>query len=117
LAIDAASDLNESISKVGVVFGDAGDSVVAFSKTTAKSLGQSQRQSLEAAGTFGNLFRALEDHQQPAADMSTSLVTLAGDLASFNNVDPAQALDALRSGLSVRPSRSASSVSTSTTPP
>jgi hypothetical protein len=99
LAIDAASDLNESISKVGVVFGDAGDSVVAFSKTTAKSLGQSQRQSLEAAGTFGNLFRALKIGQKPAADMSTSLVTLAGDLASFNNVDPAQALDALRSGL------------------
>jgi hypothetical protein len=31
--------------------------------------------------------------------MSKRLVTLAGDLASFNNVDPAEALDALRSGL------------------
>lgn len=99
LAIDAASDLNESISKVGVVFGDAGDSVVKFSKTTAKALGQSQRQSLEAAGTFGNLFRALGITEKQSASMSTSLVTLAGDLASFNNVDPATALDALRSGL------------------
>jgi hypothetical protein len=31
--------------------------------------------------------------------MSTKFVGLASDLASFNNTDPAQALDALRSGL------------------
>ena len=31
--------------------------------------------------------------------MSTSVVELAGDLASFNNVSPQEALEALRSGL------------------
>jgi hypothetical protein len=98
-AIGEASDLSESMSKVNVVFGKSSPLVRKFAKTAAKSLGQSQQQALEAAGTFGNLFTALKIGQQPAAKMSTSLVKLAGDLASFNNVDPAQALDALRSGL------------------
>lgn len=98
-AISQASDLNESITKVQRVFGDSSKAVIDFSKTTATALGQSQNQSLAAAGTFGNLFRALKLGQGESANMSTKLVTLAGDLASFNNVDPAEALDALRSGL------------------
>lgn len=98
-AISQASDLNESVTKVQRVFGDAGQSVIDFSTTTATSLGQSQNEALAAAGTFGNLFRALKLGEGQSAQMSTRLVTLAGDLASFNNVDPAEALDALRSGL------------------
>ncbi len=98
-AVDAASDLEESMNKVQVVFGDAADSVVAFSQTAATSLGQSQQQALEAVGTFGNLFTSMGLGQDVAADMSTGLVTLASDLASFNNLDPTEVLDKLRSGL------------------
>lgn len=98
-AIDAASDLNESMSKVQVVFGDSAKSVIDFSKTAATGLGQSQAQALAATGTFGNLLRALGLTTTQSADMSTQMVQLATDLASFNNTDPAVALDALRSGL------------------
>lgn len=98
-SVKAASDLAESVSKVGVVFGDSAGEVKKFAKTAATSLGTSEQKALEATGTFGNLFVALKIGQKPAAAMSTKLVALAGDLASFNNVDPAQALDALRSGL------------------
>jgi hypothetical protein len=98
-AVGAASDLNESQSKVGVVFGDSAQAIEDWAKTAATSMGQSRQQALEAAGTFGNLFTALNIGQGPAADMSKSLVGLAGDLASFNNVDPQEALDALRAGL------------------
>lgn len=98
-AVDAASDLDESMSKVNVVFGDTAASVIAFSETSATALGQSQQQALEAAGTFGNLFVSMEMGQDVAADMSTGLVTLASDLASFNNAMPEEALDALRAGL------------------
>jgi hypothetical protein len=98
-AIQAASDLNESISKVGVVFGGASIQVKAFADTAAESIGQSEQQALEATGTFGNLFVSMGLGTTTAADMSIKLVQLASDLASFNNVDPAQALDALRSGL------------------
>ena len=97
--VNAASDLAESSSKVGVVFEENAGKVRAFAETAAESLGMSEQKALEAAGTFGNLFRALGVTTDEAAEMSTSLVTLAADLASFNNVDPEEALLALRSGL------------------
>lgn len=99
LSLGAASDMEESLSKVGVVFGDAAERVTAFSDTAAVALGQSKAQALEAAGTFGNLFVSMELGQDTAADMSLGLVTLASDLASFNNAMPEEALDALRAGL------------------
>jgi hypothetical protein len=98
-AIDAASDMDESMSKVGVVFGEAAERVVGFSETAATALGQSQSQALEATGTFGNLFVSMGLGDDASADMSIGLTTLASDLASFNNSMPEEALDALRAGL------------------
>jgi hypothetical protein len=98
-AVDAASNLNESMSKTGVVFGNSAAAVEAWSKNSATAMGLSQQAALEAAGTYGNLAVSLGLPQQQAADMSTSLVGLAGDLASFNNVPVGDALDALKSGL------------------
>ncbi len=98
-AVGLASDLSESTSKVGVVFGDAAGQVRDFASTAAESMGMSSQQALEAAGTYGNLMVSLGLTEKQSASMSTTLVQLAGDLASFNNVDPTEALDALRSGL------------------
>lgn len=98
-AVKAASSVNESMNKVDVVFGTSSDRIKAFAKTASDSIGQSQGQVLEAAGTFGNLFTAMGIGQERSADMSTSLVALASDLASFNNIEPTEALDKLRSGL------------------
>lgn len=98
-SIQAASALAESTSKVGVVFDDSAGKVKAFAETAAKSIGQSEQQALEAAGTFGNLFVAMGLGGDTAADMSVAMVKLASDLASFNNVEPDEALLALRAGL------------------
>jgi hypothetical protein len=98
-AVSAASDLTESASKAGVVFGKSSASVLAFGDTAAKSLGLSKQEAIEAAGTFGNLFVAMGIGQGTSADLSTSLVKLASDLASFNNANPADVLEALRAGL------------------
>lgn len=98
-AVDAASNLNESVSKTGVVFGQSAADVEAWSKSSATSIGLSQQAALEAAGTYGNLAVALGLPEATAADMSKSLVGLAGDLASFNNVPVDTALAALQSGL------------------
>jgi len=95
----AASDTAESLSKVRVVFGESASGIEAFAKTAATSLGISNQSALSAAGTFGNLFRAMGLGQQPAADMSKSILTLAADLASFNNMDPTEVLEKLRAGL------------------
>ncbi len=98
--VQAASNLEESQSKVDAVFGQSARTVQEFAKTTAASLGITRQQTLEAAGTFGNLIQAFGLSRDEAAGMSTNLVTLAADLASFNNVDIEEVFQALRSGLS-----------------
>ena len=99
LAVKAASDTAESVDKMGRVFGKAAGTVDAFSKNAAKGLGMSRQRALEATSTFGNFFNTIGLAPEKSAGMSTALVQLAADLASFNNVDPQEALDKLRSGL------------------
>lgn len=94
------SDLAESQSKVNVVFGQSAKVINDFAAHSAESLGLSTQKALEATSTYGNLFQAFGVGQSSAATMSTSLVQLAGDLASFNNASPDDVLLALRSGLS-----------------
>lgn len=95
----SASDVEESANKVSVVFGDAASSVLSFSETASTALGMTKQKALEAAGTFGNLFVATGLTQSTSAELSTQLVQLASDLASFNNMDPTEVLEKLRSGL------------------
>lgn len=98
-SVQAASDLAESQSKVAVVFGQSSAAINAWAETSATSLLMSKQAALEAAGTYGNLFQAFGIGQQQATEMSTTLVQLAADLASFNNTSVDEALQALRSGL------------------
>ncbi len=98
-AINAASDLNETVSKVGVVFGKNSEQVLAWGKNAATAFGLSQSQALAAAGTFGNLFVSMGMAAPQSAKMSEGLVQLAGDLASFNNLDPGEVLEKLRAGV------------------
>ena len=98
--INAASNLEESQSKVNVVFGDSAKAVSEFASTAAISMGISKQAALEATGTYGNLLQAFGVAQPAAKEMSLSLVQLAGDLASFNNTSVDAAIQALRSGLS-----------------
>lgn len=98
-SIQAASDLNEQINRARVTFGAAAGSVISFSETTASTLGIAQAQALEAASGFGAMAQAAGLSESAAAKMSTELVTLAADLASFNNQDPSEMLERLRSGL------------------
>lgn len=98
-SIKAASDLNESTSKSQVIFGKSSAAVDDFAAHADKALGLSKQAALEAAASFGNLFLGTGKSQAEAAGLSTKLVALAGDLASFNNIDPTLALEKLRSGL------------------
>lgn len=98
-SIKMASDMVETKSKVKVVFGDMADYVEQWSEGSAKSMQLSQQQALEAAGTFGNLFIAMKIGKKDAAEMSTVLVQLAGDLGSINNMDPSLVLVKLKSGI------------------
>lgn len=94
-----ASTMNESLSKARVVFGESSKSIEAFAETSTRSMGLSKQATLEAAGTFGNLLVAIGLTKPAAADMSKGMVKLASDLASFNNIPTADALEKLRAGL------------------
>lgn len=98
-SVMAASDLSESMNKVQVVFGTLGGDMMNWSTTASQALGMTQNQALSAVGTYGNLFRSMGMTEEMSGDMSTSLVELAADLASFNNIDPTEALEKLRAGL------------------
>jgi hypothetical protein len=98
-AVNAASDLSESLNKARVVFGDAAHDIIAFSETSAEKFGIAKQSALEMAANFGNLAQSAGIAEQASADMSIALVELAADLASFNNVDPTVALDKLQAGL------------------
>lgn len=99
-AFTMASDLNESVSKVQVVFGEFAKGTIEWAQSAATSLGMSTQAALEAAGTFGNFLQSMGLAKPAAVGMSEALVELASDLASFNNANPEDVLLALRSGLS-----------------
>jgi hypothetical protein len=100
IAISAASDLHEEITKTRVVFRGVEADALNWSKQMDVAFGQSQQQALAAVTNFGGFFKVAGKGRAEALNLSKSMVELGGDLASFNNSSPEEALDALRSGLS-----------------
>jgi hypothetical protein len=94
-AIKFASDFEESNNKVDVAFGASAASVKDFSKTTLETFGIAKSSAVEMASLFGDMATSMDLPQGAAAKMSTSLVGLAGDLASFKNIGIEQAQTAL----------------------
>lgn len=98
-AVEAASDQGESLNKARVIFEKSAKSVVRWSKTTADAFGISRAAALETAGGFGAMLESAGLAEAEAAKMSKAIVELGSDMASFNNQDPSEMLDKLRSGL------------------
>ena len=98
-AIAAASDLAESTSKVGVIFGDVSEEIKKFAAQAATSLGQTRTQAQNAASTFATFGKAAGLTGQDLSKFSIEFVKLASDLASFNNTSVDQAINALGAAL------------------
>jgi hypothetical protein len=94
-SIKYASDMQESLNKAEVAFGQNADKVKEWSKTTLKSFGIAQGSSLDMAAMFGDMATSMKLPLNAATDMSVSLVGLAGDLASFKNINIDEAETAL----------------------
>ena len=89
-----ASDTAESMNKVDAVFGSSAGTIKDFAKGAAQNIGLSERAALDASGTFGNLFDQLGFGGVGMDEMSTNMLTLAADLASFNNADISDVIEA-----------------------
>lgn len=97
--IMAASDLNEVLSKTGVVFGPQADQVTAAAQQMADQFGISKTTFLDAASGIGLVGKAAGLTQGAAAGLSTDFARLAADASSFYNVPIEEALAAMKSGL------------------
>jgi hypothetical protein len=97
--VKAASDLSESVSKVGVLFGDSASKIEAFAESAAASLGQTKQQALDAASTFAIFGSSAGLAGDDLVEFSTDFTNLASDLASFNNTSPEDAIQAIGAAL------------------
>ena len=94
-SVKFASDYNESLNKVQVAFGDSAGEVESFAKTTLDAFGIAEGSALDMAALFGDMATSMGLTKGEASSMSTSLVGLAGDLASFKNIGLDEAMTAL----------------------
>jgi hypothetical protein len=97
--IDAASDLNETLDKSRIIFGQASTAVENFASNSAKQFGMSKKEAIDAAASFGVFGKSAGKTGQDLASFSTDLVGLSADLASFNNTSPEEAALALGAAL------------------
>jgi hypothetical protein len=98
--IDLASDLEEVQNVVDVTFGDGADKIEAFAQSASSSFGLTELQAKQFSGTIGAMVKSMGLTDKAALEMSTALVGLTGDMASFYNLDHQTAFDKIRSGLS-----------------
>lgn len=94
-SVKGASDLNETVSKTGEVFKEQSDMVMDWSEGSIDSMGLAQGTALDMASTFGDMGTSMGQTRAEASEMSTSLVQLAADMASFKNISTDRAATAL----------------------
>lgn len=95
--IELGSDLSEVQNVVDVTFSTMSSKVDEFAKSAAQSFGLSETMAKQYAGTFGAMAKAFGFSERRAYDMSTALTGLAGDVASFYNLNQDEAYTKLKS--------------------
>lgn len=85
-SFDYASDTNEALNKVEVAFDGNDKAVKKWSESTLKNIGLARGTALDLAAGYGDMATSMGINTEEASKMSTSMVDLAGDLASFKNM-------------------------------
>lgn len=98
-SLSMANDVVESESLFTVSMKGMADSARAWSDELSASLGLNAYNLRKNVGTFNTMFMSMGLGEQAAYNMSTSLVQLAEDMASFYNVDPEEMFTKLRAGI------------------
>ena len=98
--LEIGSDIAEVENVVDVAFGSMADQAYKFASTATKQFGLSELAAKNYSGTMMAMLNASGVAQESAAKMSTTLAGLAGDLASFYNIDTDTAFYKIRAGIS-----------------
>ena len=99
-AIQTASDLVEVQNVVDVSFGQSAEAINEWSKTTLNKFGLNELSAKKFAGTMGAMLNSAGLAGDKVVQMSTGIAGLAGDMASFYNLNPEEAFMKLRAGIS-----------------
>lgn len=98
--IELASNLNEVQNVVDTTFGANAKAIDSFSKSAGKNFGLSELDTKKYSSTLGALFKSMGETPKATLAMSEGLTGLSGDIASFYNLNPEDAFNKLRSGIS-----------------
>lgn len=98
-AIQTASDLAEVQNVVDVVYKDSAEAVNQWSKDALNAYGMNEVSAKKYMGTMGAMLNSM-NVGDAALTMSQDLTALAGDMASFYNLDLDEAFTKIRSGIS-----------------
>lgn len=98
-AIDVGSDITEVENVVDTAFGSMAQKAYDFASTASEQFGLSELAAKQYSGTMMAMLKSSGVAQDAAADMSITLAGLAGDLASFYNLDTDEAFYKLRAAI------------------
>jgi hypothetical protein len=95
-----AADLAETVSKVGVVFGDQAKIVTDAADEMARRFKVPKGEFLEGAASLGRYAQAAKKSNRESAQFGVTMVKLAMDLGSIENIDTGLAIERLSSAMS-----------------
>lgn len=98
-AVNAASDLGESLNAVNVVFKDHAQTVLDWGKNNATQFGLSQREFNQMATPLGAMLKNTGMDMKDVAGNTINLTKRAADMASVFNTDVGDALTAIQAAL------------------
>lgn len=99
-AVDLGSQITEVENVVDVSFGSMSDKAYQFASTAKEQFGLSELAAKTYSGTMMAMLKSSDVAQNAASDMSITLAGLAGDMASFFNLDTDVAFQKIRAGIS-----------------
>lgn len=99
VCVNMASDVQEMQNKFDVVFQGMTDEVEAWASAYASAIGRNSNTIKGYLADNQNMFVGMGMTREAAAGLSENLVTLALDLASFNNLQETDAVNALSKAL------------------
>lgn len=98
-SIKLASDIQEFQNVIDVTFGQGARQIEEFAQSAAAAFGLSELSAKQYTGTMGAMLKSSGLATAQAQEMSTTLAGLAGDMASFYNLDTDTAFEKIRSGI------------------
>lgn len=99
-SINLASDITEVQNVIDVTFGRGAKQIEEFAQSAAEAYGLSELAAKQYTGTMGAMLKSSGLATSAAQEMSMALTGLAGDVASFYNLDTDTAFEKIRSGIS-----------------